>query len=112
MSQITCVVYQILLAWLFKSCGDNAPIPLKNSEIVNRRNNKQQNVKISGNILVQLFRFFCSSYKIFTKKFLNYSVSSLINATTSNKMLKYREMFWFNYFVLFAAFIKILQRSF
>ena len=100
------------LAWLFKSGGDRVPIPLKNSEIVNRRNNKQQNVKISGNILVQLFRFFCSSYKIFTKKFLNYSVSSLINATTSNKMLKYREMFWFNYFVLFAAFIKFLQRSF
>ena len=87
------------LAWLFKSGGDRVPIPLKNSEIVNRRNNKQQNVKISGNILVQLFRFFCSSYKIFTKKFLNYSVSSLINATTSNKMLKYREMFWLNYFV-------------
>ena len=69
MSQITCVLYQILLAWLFKSCGDRAPIPLKNSEIVNKRNNKQQNVKISGNILVQLFRFFCTSYKIFTKKF-------------------------------------------
>ena len=124
------------LAWLFKSGGDRVPIPLKNSEIVNkgnnkrqnvkisgnvlvklfrffgnRSNNKQQNVKISGNTLVQLFRFFCSSYKIFTKKFLNYSVSSLINATTSNKMLKYREMFWFNYFVLFAAFINFLQRS-
>ena len=57
MSQITCVLYQILLAWLFKSCGDRAPIPLKNSEIVDKRNNKQQNVKISGNILVQLYRF-------------------------------------------------------
>ena len=118
MSQITCVLYQILLAWLFKSCGDRAPIPLKNSEIVNKRNNKkqnvkisgnilvqlihflqqlqnfykevfklfsfivnkrnnkQQNVKISGNVLVQLFRSFCSIYKIFTKKFLNYSVST------------------------------------
>ena len=76
MSQITCVLYQILLAWLFKSCGDNAPIPLKNSEIVNRRNNKQQNVKISGNVLVQLFRSFCSIYKMFTKKLLNYSVST------------------------------------
>ena len=71
------------LAWLFKSGGDRVPIPLKNSEIVNkgnnkrqnvkisgmfwlnyfvffgnRSNNKQQNVKISGNVLVKLFRFF------------------------------------------------------
>ena len=82
MSQITCVLYQILLAWLFKSCGERAPIPLKNSEIVNKGNNKRQNVKISGNVLVKLFRFFLA-----------------IEATTSNKMLKYREIFWFNYFV-------------
>ena len=79
------------LAWLFKSGGDRVPIPLKNSEIVNKGNNKRQNVKISGNVLVKLFRFF---------------------GNRSNKMLKYREIFWFNYFVFFAAVIKFLQRSF
>ena len=110
------------------------PIPLKNSEIVNKNNNKQQNVKkiwklfcstfsffctsynffykevfqlfsfnyrtsfpvkISGNDLVQLFRFFAPLIIFFTKKSFNYSVST----TEQVFPLKYREMIWFNYFV-------------